>query len=173
MNAGDAIEVRPKTEVDDAFVRAELVRHWCSTTIWSVDREYDAANLPAFIAWVGGERVGHITLAFDPGECEVVTLSATVEGRGVATRLLEAAATAARDRGARRLRLTTSNDNLRALALYQKRGWRIIAAHPGMIDRYRERVPAIPVTGLNGIPLHDEIELELRLDANQGVRLAP
>jgi GNAT superfamily N-acetyltransferase len=159
----EPIEIRPKTDADQAFVRAELVRNWCSTTIWSVDREYRADELPAFIAWLDGQQVGHITLAFDPGECEVVTLSATVEGKGVASLLLEAAAVAAAKRGARRLRLTTSNDNLRALALYQKRGWRIIAVYPGMIDRYRQREPAIPVIGLNGIPLHDEIELELTL----------
>lgn len=163
MPVGAGIEIRSKEEADQAFVRSELVRHWFSTTIWSVDREYQADRLPAFIAWAGGERVGHITLAFDPGECEIVTLSATIDGRGIGTRLLDAAAEAARSRGAARLRLTTSNDNLRALALYQKRGWRLVAVHRGMIDRYREREPAIPVIGLNGIPLHDEIELELRL----------
>lgn len=163
MPSGAGIQIRPKEEADQAFVQSELVRHWCSTTIWSVDREYRADELPAFIAWMDGQRVGHITLAFDPGECEIVTLSATIDGRGIGTRLLYAAAEAARARGASRLRLTTSNDNLRALALYQKRGWRLVAVHRGMIDRYRQRVPAIPVIGLNGIPLHDEIELEFML----------
>lgn len=157
------IEIRWKDDDDQPFIRAELERHWCSTTIWSVDRRYEADQLPAFIAWRDGQRIGHITLAFDPGECEVVTLSAMEEGRGVATMLLAAASAETRSRGLRRMRLTTSNDNLRALALYQKRGWRLVAVHRGMIDRYRERVPAIPVIGLNGIPLHDEIELELRL----------
>jgi GNAT superfamily N-acetyltransferase len=161
--ANGPIEIRAKSEADQAFVQAELVRHWCSTTIWSVDREYQADQLPAFVAWLGGERVGHISYAIDPGECEVVTLSATLEGRGIATRLLDAAAAVAHQQGARRLRLTTTNDNLRALALYQKRGWRIVAVHRGMIDRYRKRVSAIPLIGLNGIPLHDEIELELQL----------
>lgn len=162
MDSG-AIRISPKLEADQAFVQAELIRHWCSTIIWSVDQRYEADELPALIAWLDGERVGHITLSFDPGECEVVTLSATIEGRGIASLLLEAAATAAREQGARRMRLTTTNDNLRALALYQKRGWKLIALHRGMIDRYRERVPAIPLIGLNGIPLHDEIELELQL----------
>lgn len=161
--AADIIEIRGKDESDQPFVRAELLKHWCSTTIWSVDRRYEADRLAAFIAWRGGRRVGHITLAFDPGECEVVTLSAVEEGRGIATRLLEAASSEARSRGLQRMKLTTTNDNLRALALYQKRGWRLVAVHRGMIDRYRERVPAIPLIGLNGIPLHDEIELELQL----------
>jgi ribosomal protein S18 acetylase RimI-like enzyme len=159
----ETIEIRPKADADQAFVQSELVKHWCTTTIWSVDRRYEADQLPAFIAWLDGHRVGHITLGFDPGECEVVTLSATVEGKGIATMLLDAAAVEARQRGAKRLRLTTTNDNLRALAMYQKRGWKLIALHKGMIDRYRERVPAIPLIGLNGIPLHDEIELELPL----------
>lgn len=38
-----------------------------------------------------------------------------------------------------------------------------MAVHRGAVDRCRERQKSVPLIGLNGIPLHDEIELELLL----------
>jgi ribosomal protein S18 acetylase RimI-like enzyme len=157
------IAICTMTSADGDFVRSELIRNWHSTTIWSIDYEYRADELPGFVAWLDGERVGHITIADRGGQSEVVTLSATIEQRGVGSALLEAAVQAASEKRHRRIFLTTSNDNLRALALYQKRGWRLVAVHRGMMDRYRQRKKQIPAIGLNGIPLHDEIELELIL----------
>jgi GNAT superfamily N-acetyltransferase len=160
-----SITISSITPADRDFVRGELVRIWHSTTIWSIARPYQAAELPGFVAWLDDRRAGLLTIADGGDQCEIVTLSATVEGRGVGTALLAAAVRFARERCRRRLFLTTTNDNLRAIALYQKRGWRLVAVHCGMMDRYRQRQPHIPVIGLNGIPVHDEIELELILGA--------
>lgn len=159
-----AVQVRAAQPADRAFIRAEAIRHWDCPTIRSRDVPYEVERLPALVAWLAGQRVGHLTYSFlDSNECEVVTLSATVEDRGVGTALLSAAIDEARRHGCRRVFLTTTNDNLRALRFYQRRGWRLVAVLPGMIDRYRERGKAIPEVGLNDIPLHDEIELEYRL----------
>lgn len=99
-----------------------------------------------------------------PGNgCEVITLSSRAEGAGVGTALLGAAVEAARSAGCTRVFLTTTNDNLRAIGFYQKRGWRLVAVHRGAMDRAREVKPAIPLIGFNGIPMHDEIELETTL----------
>jgi GNAT superfamily N-acetyltransferase len=155
-----SIEIRPIAPADLEFVRRELVHHWQSTTIWSRDVPYQADRLEGFVAWMEGRRVGHLTLAWPEPEGEVVTLSATIEDRGVGTALLRAAMDEAARRGRTRLFLTTSNDNLRALRFYQRRGWRLVAVHRGMIDRYRQREKAIPLVGDAGIPLHDEIELD-------------
>ncbi len=162
------VAVRFKGVHDDDFVREQLVRHWLSTTIWSRDVEFKADELPCFIADRMGVPVGHLTIAFSDGEAEVVTLAVCVDGQGIGTALLDAAVKEARSRGCRRIFLTTSNDNLRALAFYQKRGWRLVAVHRGMMDRYRKREPEIPVIGMNGIPLRDEIELELVLNGGVG-----
>jgi GNAT superfamily N-acetyltransferase len=76
---------------------------------------------------------------------------------------LEAAADLARARGCNRLWLITTNDNLRALRMYQRRGLRLAALHPGALDRTRELKPWVPQIGADGIPLRDELELEMRL----------
>lgn len=156
----DTIRVTPITPADQEFVRAELIKHFISPLIRSLDHGYRADELPGYIARLGGERVGHITWAIIDDSLEIITLATTIDDRGVGTALLEAAGAEARRAGCTRMFLTTSNDNLRALAFYQKRGWRLVAVHRGMIDRYRERDREIPLIGLNGIPMHDEIELE-------------
>jgi hypothetical protein len=49
-----------------------------------------------------------------------------------------------------------------ALRFYQRRGFRLAKLHPGAVDESRARLkPEIPAVGDHGIPLRDELELEL------------
>ena len=82
---------------------------------------------------------------------------------GAGTALIEAVAGAARAAGCARLWLITTNDNLRALRFYQRRGFRLAALHRDALARSRELKPSIAEIGLDGIPLRDELELELDL----------
>jgi N-acetylglutamate synthase-like GNAT family acetyltransferase len=77
--------------------------------------------------------------------------------------LIDKAIEEARIRGCRRLFLITTNDNLNALGFYQKRGFEIVAIYRGAVNESRKRKPSIPQVGMNGIPLRDEIELEIKL----------
>ena len=55
-------------------------------------------------------------------------------------------------------------DNLRALALYQRRGMEIVAFHRHAVTQARLHLkPSIPECGTHGIPIAHELELELRL----------
>jgi hypothetical protein len=57
----------------------------------------------------------------------------------------------------------TTNNNLRALAFYQKRGFRLVGLRPGAIDEERKLKPSMPTVDANGLPIRDEIHLELAL----------
>ena len=59
--------------------------------------------------------------------------------------------------------MITTNDNLHALRYYQKRGFDIIGFNYNALDEARKIKPEIPLTGMDGIPLKHEIELELLL----------
>jgi RimJ/RimL family protein N-acetyltransferase len=74
---------------------------------------------------------------------------------------VEAVRQAISTKGVRRLWAVTTNDNIGALAFYQKIGFRITAVYPGAFDSARKLKPELPLTGYGGIPLNDEIELEL------------
>jgi ribosomal protein S18 acetylase RimI-like enzyme len=143
-------------------VRETLHELWGETVV-SRGAVHDPTALPGFVAEEGGERVGLLTYRIDGAKCEVVTIDAFPEGAGAGTALLGAAAGAARDAGCRRVWLITTNDNLRALRFYQRRGFRLAALHRNALERSRELKPSIPEIGLDGIPLRDELELELTL----------
>jgi peroxiredoxin len=161
-----AITVRSIDASDADYLSQEMSRHWGGTQIWSRGRAFKADALPGLVAIVDGQRVGQVTYSIDPGgyQCEIVTLSATRESVGVGSRLLEAAVNAARAEECIRAFLTTTNDNTRAIGFYQREGWRLAALHKGNVDEARKRVPFIPKIGPSGIPIRDEVELELWLE---------
>jgi hypothetical protein len=65
---------------------------------------------------------------------------------------------------AARLFLITTNDNTHALRFYQRRGLRLCALRPGAVDEARRTLkPEIGEIGNDGIPIHDEVELDLLL----------
>jgi GNAT superfamily N-acetyltransferase len=152
--------VRAATPEDHGWVVGVLTDRWGATGVVSRGELHDASALPAFVALDGDERVGLLTYHLADGELEVVTLDALRASAGVGTALLEAVRARARAEGCRRLWLITSNDNLKALRFYQKRGLRLVAVHAGALDRARELKPGIPALGDDGIAVHDEIELE-------------
>jgi ribosomal protein S18 acetylase RimI-like enzyme len=119
--------------------------------------------LTGFVAERDREAVGLATYRIDGDECEIVTIDALVEGEGIGTALLDAVADAARAARCRRVWLITTNDNLRALRFYQRRGYVLVALHREAIAESRRLKPSIPETGEHGIPIRDELELELGL----------
>ncbi len=161
-----AVRVRPRTGSDLEYLRSQLTHHWGGTQIWSLGQAFDGERIPSFVAWIGDERVGCVTYAIAPGgyQCEVVTLASSRPNTGAATLLLEAVERAARRAGCTRLFLTTTNDNADAVRFYQTRGWRLAALHRGNVDEARKHKPEIPLLGNHGIPVRDEIELELWLE---------
>jgi SAM-dependent methyltransferase len=126
-------------------------------------RVHDLTKQPGFVALVGGKPVGLLTYHIVDGACEITGLTSGSGGRGAGSALIEAARTAAEKAGCWRLWLITTNDNLHALRFYQKRGFFLVAVYPNSLQEARRLKPEIPMTGLDGLPLRDEIELEIRL----------
>jgi GNAT superfamily N-acetyltransferase len=157
------IEIHLIAAADREWMRDLLARWWGSPRIVTRGRVHDALALPAFIAWIAHERAGLATYRIAGAECELLTLNSTREGQGVGTALVDAVIAAAREARCTRLWLTTTNDNLPALRFYQKRGFHLVAVHRDALAASRRLKPEIPLTGLDGVPLRDEIELEMRL----------
>ena len=81
-----------------------------------------AVNVRKMPALIAGEREG-VAIFSDTPPAELLLLAALREGRGIGTALLEAVIANLRERGATELRVMTTNDNLRALRFYQRRGF--------------------------------------------------
>ena len=63
----------------------------------------------------------------------------------------------------RKLRVTTTNDNLDALRFYQRCGFHLVKLRPGAVNTARRHKPSIPKLGDYRIPLADELGLVLDL----------
>lgn len=119
------------------------------------------------VATVDGDPAGLITwfVAGTEAEIRALAVDPRLRGRGVGGLLLREATDVLWESGVRRAWLVTTNDNLAALGLYQKAGWRLAALRPGAVDALRETLkPSIPALGEHGIPLRDELELELSIE---------
>jgi N-acetylglutamate synthase-like GNAT family acetyltransferase len=95
-------------------------------------------------------------------QCEVLTLHVDEAGRGVGTALVAEVKDIAGRAGCARLWVITTNDNVDALRFYQRRGFRLAALYTGAVDECRTRLKSeIPTVGDHGIPLRDELELDV------------
>ena len=68
-----------------------------------------------------------------------------------------------RERGVRTVSVTTTNDNLRALTFYVRRGFRLVKLDLDGMERVRAAKPGVPLEGQEAIPLRDMLELEKEL----------
>jgi len=159
----NTVTVRPAAASDAAWIAHVLADSWGDVVVVAHGTAYQALDLPALIAERDGAQVGLLTYTLTGDGLEVVSLDATVPRAGVGTALLAAAVDLGRERGAGRLWLVTTNDNLDALRFYQRRGLRISAVAPGAVDAARALKPGIPLIGDHGIPIRDELTLEIAL----------
>jgi ribosomal protein S18 acetylase RimI-like enzyme len=128
----------------------------------------DVLEGPALVAARGDQLIGLVSWLAKPAgasaEVRALVVRADARGQGAGRMLINAATDALRDAGVRRAWLGTTNDNLAALALYQKAGWRLASLRPGVLDEARRTLkPGIPEFGEHGIPLRDELELSKEL----------
>ncbi|HUL51843.1 MAG TPA: GNAT family N-acetyltransferase [Opitutaceae bacterium] len=156
--------IRPVTAADGEWIRRSINDRWGAEVVVVHGVIYHPHRLPGLIAETPrGERVGLATYLIENAACELVTLDSFRQGQGVGSALVRTLAQEAGQRGCSRLWCVTTNDNLPALRFYQQRGFAIIATHADAVERARALKPAIPLRGVGGVPIRDEIELELAL----------
>ncbi len=159
------MSIRPAGPDDADWIRRRLVERWGQVEVAAQGRLFRADLLPALVAFDESGILGLVSYRFDGARCEVITLDSYRERCGVGSRLLEAVGTTALEMGCSTVGVVTTNDNLRALRFYQRRGFRLLTVHPRALARARRLKPGIPTEGAEGIPLRDELELEWDLTA--------
>jgi GNAT superfamily N-acetyltransferase len=157
------MNLRPLADADRAWLEKFVVDRWGAPIVVGHGRIYEVAELRGFVALEDQEPLGLVTFSIEGDACEIVTIDSLREGIGIGSALVEAVARTARESGCRRLWLITTNDNLPMLRFAQKRGFSLVALHPNAVEESRKLKPEISQTGIDGIPIRDELELELRL----------
>ena len=142
------------------LVNKFLVDNWYSTDMSIRGKIIDGTKLAGFLLQEDNKIIGLITYTFFEDICEITSLDSKKENIGIGTALLKEVEKVAIDNGCKKMRLVTTNDNMRALQFYQKRGYFLTKLYPNAMDEVRRVKPNVPELGDNDIPLRDEIELE-------------
>jgi ribosomal protein S18 acetylase RimI-like enzyme len=157
------IEVEPLRPSDLPWAREFWREHWGAEIVVTRGRIHRIEEVEGMVARAQGVIAGLITYRVRDGACEVVSLDSLREGLGIGSLLMDAVRKEARRRGCFRLWLITTNDNRAAIRFYEKRGFLLTAVHRNAVEESRRLKPSIPLTGIDGIPIRDEVELEMLL----------
>jgi len=157
------IEIEKILPDHKSWIEKILSSSWGSTRVISRGKVYDASNLPGFVAYVDQEPAGLCTYQIVQNQCEIISLNSLKENMGIGSALIAEVTKEAREQKCRRVWLITTNENLRAIGFYQKRGFVLAQLYPNAIKKSRQLKPEIPLMGQNNIPIRDELEMELIL----------
>ncbi|MBL7159431.1 GNAT family N-acetyltransferase [Candidatus Microgenomates bacterium] len=155
------IKIRKIKPSDINWIKTVFNKRWGGEFIVTHGKIHKPEALDGFIAEANSEKKGLITFKITKKELEIISLDSYLEKRGLGSLLLRKVINLARKQKLKRIWFVTTNDNLVALRFYQKRGFNLVKVYPDALKLTRRLKPSIPLIGDNGIPLRDEIELEL------------
>ncbi len=152
--------VRALAADDREWVAATMTEQWGSTQVARLGELVDTADLPGWVAEQDGRRVGLALTAHRGDEYELVSISVTTPRQGVGRRLVERCLEEASASACRRVWLVTTNDNVGALAFYQRVGLDLARLHRDAVAVARALKPSIPERDSSGVRIDHELELE-------------
>jgi len=109
------------------------------------------------------KQLGLVTWKQHSQWAEIVSLEAFVRGHGYGQKLISAAEKELRRKGVFNIRIITTNDNLQAVKVFQRAGYRLLNIHLNAMDGVRKVKPGLGATGIDDIPLRDMWELKKTL----------
>jgi len=150
-------------ESDRKIVAGIIKAEWGSPVVVK-NRILYPDRLQGFIARDSNDPdvvAGLVTYNIEDDQCEIVTMNSFRPNMGIGTQFIKKVKETAVSLMCSRIWLITTNDNIDAIRFYQMKGFRIAAIYPGAIEKSRLMKPSIPDTGCYGIPIRDEIEMEM------------
>ena len=144
-------------------VNSILTNEWESTNIIIRGKVIDGTKLEGFIALKDNKIIGLITYMIENDECEICSLNSFIENKGIGTNLINKVIELAKRQNCTRLKLITTNDNIKGLEFYQRKGFVFSNIYKNAIENSRKIKPQIPMFADNGLPIRDEIEFEMKL----------
>lgn len=135
-----------------------MKQFWGEEEQLTFDRKFTVAQLPAYVAKSGNDTIGFVSFAEMDDAIIIVALGIlpTYQNAGVGKSLIEKVEAEAKRLGKKKLLVSTSNDDLPALAFYQSLGFQIYEVKPNTIAEKHGTV----LKGIGGLPIRDELRLQ-------------
>jgi ribosomal protein S18 acetylase RimI-like enzyme len=138
-------------------IREFVQRFWGEEEQLTFDRKFMVAELSAFAAKLENNIIGFISSTETDDAIMTVALGVLpqYQSSGVGRSLIEKVEAEARKLLKKRLLVSTSNDDLPALAFYQSLGFQIYEVKPNVIAEKHGGI----LQGVGGLPVRDEMRL--------------
>ncbi|MFT8708278.1 MAG: GNAT family N-acetyltransferase [Sporolactobacillus sp.] len=165
MQKWDIIRIRRS---DKEAVREIMRQRWGSEKMAVHETIFDLTEQEGFLARKAQEVVGLLTYRMiNHSEIELLSLDSFHENQGIGSALLDKLIDFARSQSLKSICLVTTNDNMRALQFYQKRGFTLCALHCHAVARARKLKTEIPLFAENGIAIEHELELKRQIRGDE------
>ena len=150
-----------KLETEKKTVRRLTRQIWGEAEQLTFGIFFDVAELPAYVAKVDDRIVGFASFAESDKGLIIVALGVKpdYQGSGIGKSLVGKIEAEARKMRKETLLVSTSNDDLPALAFYQSIGFQIYEVKPNAIAEKHGGI----LEGIGGLPVRDEIRLQKAL----------
>ena len=138
-------------------IRGFVQRFWGEQEQLTFDRKFMVAELSAYAAKVENNIIGFISFTETNDAVIIVALGILPQYQscGVGRSLIEKVEVEAKRMPKKRLLVSTSNDDLPALAFYQSVGFQIYEVKPNVIAEKHGGI----LEGIGGLPIRDELRL--------------
>jgi ribosomal protein S18 acetylase RimI-like enzyme len=149
------------SEEERNVIRDFVTRFWGEQEQLTFDWQFTVAELPAYVAKTSDNTIGFVSFADVDNAIIIVALGVLprYQCSGVGKKLLEIVENEAVKMQKKRLLVSTSNDDLPALAFYQSIGFQIYEVKPNVIAEKHGRI----LEGIAGLPIRDELRLQKNL----------
>ncbi len=149
------------TSKDQEEIHGIVERFWGEDIQLTFDLRFMISQLPGYVAKIKEKIIGFISTAEIDDATLIVTLGVLPEyqGSGVGKKLVEMVESNSLGKSKKRLLVSTSNDDLPALAFYQSIGFQIFEVKPNVIALKHGKV----TSGIGKLPVRDELRLQKTL----------
>ena len=139
-------------------IRMMVKRLWGEPEQLTFDRKFIVAELPAYLAKAGNIIIGFASYAEVNDAIIIVALGVLpqYQNAAVGKSLIERVEAEAKGLQKKKLLVSTSNDELPALAFYQSLGFQIYEVKPNVIAQKHGKI----LKGIGGLPVRDELRLQ-------------
>lgn len=151
------------TNNNRSLINSFITEQWFSTKMIIRGKVIDMTAVEGIFALENERIIGLITYIAYDDTLEITSLDSLCENQGLRTALLLKVIEIAKKNKCRKIVLITTNDNIKAIRFYQKRGFDMACLYRNAMDISRQLKPEIPLIGEDDIPLKHEIEFEMLL----------
>ena len=150
--------IKEKASCDNAEIRQIVEKLWGEDEQLTHDRTYNVPNLSGYIVKSKGALIGFVSTGEIDDDILIVALGVLPEYQslGIGKALVKKVEDAAFRMKKKRLFVSTSNDDLPALAFYQSNCFQIYEVKPNVIAMKHGKI----ISGIAGLPVRDELRLQ-------------